>query len=158
MAAAGIAVLFYWAWRALFVEGISACGGYFCLATVRLSRCTGVILRLNGNITSVPERILITDINPTNEVMESRAISCYSELPSHSKPGEWYLNERRVRATKDPRGWEVDKEIISGRQLATLRRVSDSAMEGEFTCHMGGDINPFAYVGIYYPSELKLNV
>ena len=115
-------------------------------------------MRLNGNITSVPECILITDINPTNEVMESQAISCYSELPSHSKPGEWYLNERRIRATKDPRGWEVDKETISGRQLVRLRRVSDSAMEGEFTCHIGGDINPFASVRIYHPSELKLHV
>ena len=110
-------------------------------------------LSLNGNsITTegVKQRIVISSIE---------ALACYSELLSSTdslQPGNWYLNNQQIRATNETRGWEVDRETVSGHQLVRLRRVSDSAMEGEFTCHIEGDINSFASVEIYYPSELKM--
>ena len=47
----------------------------------------------------------------------------------------------------------MDRRFVSGHQEVRLRRVSDYALEGEFTCHIEGDTNPFASLGIYYPSE-----
>ena len=53
----------------------------------------------------------------------------------------------------DDKGWEIDQRTFDGFQTVTLRRVSDTAVEGEFTCHIEGDTNPSVTVGIYYPSE-----
>ena len=120
-------------------------------------------LRLNGSDIPIDgsSHILITRINPTSVRSSSESLNCISELDpieNTIERGDWTLNNSTILESKDPRGWTVDS-LFSGRhQRARLTRASDVAVEGEFTCHMGGDINPFAYVGIYYPSELKLNV
>ena len=109
-----------------------------------------MILRLNDNEILNGAHIAIADIKPTE------ALTCYSELLSYNnslQPGDWYLNT--LMMTTDSGGWKVDKETISGRQLVKLRKISDSAMEGDFICNIERDINPSASVKIYHPSELN---
>ena len=52
------------------------------------------------------------------------------------------------------RGWrrKRDKEELVYR-VVRLKRASDTAEEGVFTCNINGDINSPRYLGIYYPSE-----
>ena len=122
----------------------------FCLYIVTPCHVTGVILRMNGSYIPNHDRIVITDIKPTE------ALTCYSELLSCNnslQSGEWYLNNHAV--ARDFGGWKVDKETVSDHQLVRLRKVSDSAMEGEFTCYIRGDIIPSASVEMYHPSELN---
>ena len=53
------------------------------------------------------------------------------------------------------RGWSRNRDGGSeGRRLVRLRRVTDTAEEGVFTCNIPGDINTPRYLGVYYPSEL----
>ena len=58
------------------------------------------------------------------------------------------------------RGWRRTRDRIPGvftpRRLVRLKRVSDTAVEGVFTCHIPGDIPTPVSVGIYYPSEIML--
>ena len=109
-----------------------------------------MILRLNGSAATAGS-IAVADV-------KSETLTCYSELLTHSNAferarGDWYLNDKLVLETKDPRGWEVDRRFVGGHQEVRLRRISDYALEGEFTCHIEGDTDPFASLGIYYPSE-----
>ena len=132
----------------------------------------GVILSLSAN--SIPTdgsgRIVITDINPDGD--NDMALICQSEL-SLSDGGDWFLHptqqttqqttDGRIEAT-DPRGWRSKRVTLitignsEPRRRVRLRR-DDSiasegrALEGVFTCHIPGDINTPASVGIYYPSE-----
>ena len=110
-----------------------------------------MILRLNGRAVPTAGSVAV----------KSETLTCYSELLTHSNAfvesarGDWYLNDKLILETKDPRGWEVDRRFVGGHQEVRLRRISDYALEGEFTCHIEGDTNPFASLGIYYPSELS---
>ena len=52
------------------------------------------------------------------------------------------------------RGWARNRDDDSGRQLVRLRRFTDTAEEGVFTCDIPGDINNPGYLGVYYSSEL----
>ena len=57
---------------------------------------------------------------------------------------EPYTNDRgwvRLRGTDD-----------DNLRLVRLRRDSDTAEEGVFTCDIPGDYNP-GYLGVYYPSQ-----
>ena len=148
MTAAG---LLNWIWIVSLVEGSYLLFAYCLTPCVTFN--TGVILRKNGNYIPNHDRIVITDIKPTE------ALTCYSELLSCNnslQPGEWYLNNHTV--SRDFGGWKVDKETVSGHRLVRLTKVSDSAMEGEFTCYIRGDIIPSASVEMYHPSELNQSI
>ena len=55
----------------------------------------------------------------------------------------------------DPdRGWIRSRSTDSeGHRVLRLKRASDTAEEGVFTCNITGDLNHHRYLGIYYPSE-----
>ena len=107
-------------------------------------------------------QVLITDINPNGDDNED-ALICRSETPisdTLTRRGNWYLHptqmsinsSKRIAPTDEPdRGWQRNRAIDSGRRIVRLRRASDSAEEGVFTCNIPGD-SP-RYLGIYYPSE-----
>ena len=126
---------------------------------------SGVILWLND--VSIPTdgsgHILITAVNPNTLGGNSEALLCRSELtvPSVEDEGNWYLHptqqsreeEDRVMSV-DARGWDRNRGTELRLHTVRLKRVSDTAVEGVFTCHIPGDINTPVSVGIYYPSEL----
>ena len=52
------------------------------------------------------------------------------------------------------RGWSGYRATDSeGHRLVRLRRATDTAEEGVFTCHIPGDDNTPRALGVYYPSE-----
>ena len=53
------------------------------------------------------------------------------------------------------RGWRRNRGIdLDNHLLVRLKRVSDTAEEGVFTCRFGDDMfNSIGYLGIYYPSQ-----
>ena len=116
---------------------------------------------LNGN--SIPTdgsgRVNITDINPNGDNNED-ALICRSGKATSSN-GNWYLHPTEMSTddgdrieSSDPRGWRRNRAADSeGHQLVRLRRASDTAEEGVFTCHILGDFGTPVSVGIYYPSE-----
>ena len=118
---------------------------------------------LNGN--SIPTdgsgRIRVTAIGDTN----GNALICRSGIPISSS-GYWYLHPTEmstddgdrivsgVNGGPDPRGWRRNRATDSeGHLLVRLRRATDTAVEGVFTCHIPGDFGSPVSVGIYYPSE-----
>ena len=132
----------------------------------------GVTFSLEGvnisNTSTGSGHVLITDINPNGENNKD-ALICRSEIPvSHtrSRRGDWYLHptqmstddaDRIVTAMPtDPpdRGWHRNRvDDSEGHRLVILKRASDTAEEGVFTCNITGDLNNPRYLGIYYPSE-----
>ena len=131
---------------------------------MRLLHFPGVTFSLKGN--SIPNngsRVLITDINPDGDNDEDDLI-CRSEttISRLSGIGDWYLHPTRVSTSPGDRitgqlpdrGWlsilALDSE---SHRLVRLRRASDTAEEGVFTCDIPGDIGTFASVIIYYASE-----
>ena len=107
--------------------------------------------------TDSSRHILITDIRNNDE----DALICRSERNNFtSNAGDWYLDPtERSTDTGDrivspyPRGWTRNRGLDSGHRLVRLRRGSDTAEEGVFTCDMPGDIDTPRALGIYYPSE-----
>ena len=134
---------------------------------------SGVTFSLRGvNISSAGDgRVIITDINPNGENNED-ALICRSEIPlfgAVSNKGDWYLHPTQM-STDDAdrinpvnniianRGWRKKRDNVSevyskDHRVVRLKRVSDTAEEGVFTCDIGGDLNSPKYLGIYYPSE-----
>ena len=52
------------------------------------------------------------------------------------------------------RGWLRNRLSDSeGHRVLRLKRASDTAEEGVFTCNITGDLKSPRYLGIYYPSE-----
>ena len=117
---------------------------------------------LNGN--SIPTdgsgRVRITDIGDSN----GNALICRSGK-AISSSGNWYLHPTEmstdggdrivsgVNGVPD-RGWSRNRATDSeGHRLVRLRRASDTAEEGVFTCHIPGDFGTPVSVGVYYPSE-----
>ena len=103
-------------------------------------------------------RVLITDINDGDN--NEDALICRSEIDTFtSEFGNWFLNptesriNERDRITSSDSGWLRGRAVVSGHALVRLRRVSDTALEGVFTCAIAGDNNNPRYLGIYYPSE-----
>ena len=110
-------------------------------------------------------RVLITDINPNGDSDED-ALICQSEIsfPGNNPFGDWYLHSTEL-STDDhdrivsnhgipDRGWLRNRAIDSqGHYLVRLRRASDTADEGVFTCHIPGDSNTPVSLDIYYSSE-----
>ena len=113
-------------------------------------------LRGNSIPTNGSGRVLITAIGDTN----GNALICRSEIPTAG--GEWYLhpteistdNDDRIASPPPDRGWSRNRATDSeGHRLVRLRRATDTAEEGVFTCHIPGDHNSTRYLGVYYPSE-----
>ena len=61
----------------------------------------------------------------------------------------------RIAPTVEPdRGWHTNRDIDSeGHRIVRLKRASDTADEGVFTCNIPSDFNSPRYLGVYYPSE-----
>ena len=79
--------------------------------------------------------------------------------------GDWYLQPdfetttvigERIYGGND-QGWTRDRGTVNvSRSLyrqMRLKRVSETAVEGKFTCHIPGDSNNYKYLLILYPSE-----
>ena len=90
-----------------------------------------------------------------------------SELTSNlTVHGHWYLkpgSDRRYTNTpeenkilsNDPRGWTTNGHTDpDGHEVVRLMRVSPTAVEGRFTCHIRGDMDTPRALGIFYPSGL----
>ena len=125
---------------------------------------SGVILLLNDVFipTDGSGHILITAVSPNILGSNSEALLCRSERSGTAVGvGNWYLHptqqsreeEDRVMSV-DARGWDSNRGTVNRLHTVRLKRVSDTAVEGVFTCHIPGDINTPVSVGIYYPSEL----
>ena len=110
-------------------------------------------------------RILITDINP-NGINDKEDLICQSELPANETGlGSWYFHPYWPSTLWHDhinnnyyynRGWIENVYIDSeGHRVARLKRASDTAKEGVFTCHIPGDMNSPISVEIHYPSELR---
>ena len=110
-------------------------------------------------------RVCVTTIGDNDE----DALICRSGKAISSN-GNWYLHPTEMSTDNgDPnnpidhgdrivgiadRGWSRNRAIDSeGHRLVRLRRVSATAEEGVFTCHIPGDFGSPVSVGIYYPSE-----
>ena len=103
-------------------------------------------------------RVRVTDIGDTN----GNALICHSGIPISSN-GNWYLHPTEM-STDDgdrigsggvpDRGWRgYLTGNARGHRLVRLRRDSDTAEEGVFTCDIPGEFNTPVFVGIYYPCE-----
>ena len=122
---------------------------------------------LNGNsiLNDGSGRVRITTIRDTS----GNALICRSGK-AISSGGNWYLHpiemstddgDRIVSFVNgtDPRGWRRNRAIDSeGHRLVRLRRATDTAEEGVFTCHIPGDFGTPVSVSVYYPSESYIDI
>ena len=80
--------------------------------------------------------------------------------------GEWYLDPEDENATSiaeadtitgpNDRGWTSYRASIDGYRIVRLKRVSDTAVEGRFTCQIPGDSDSPRGLLILHPSESEL--
>ena len=123
-------------------------------------------------------RLLITDIslhNRQTSTSDEEALICHSsrnvaELHTLANASEWYIDSKMVNTTNelsgerigddDHRGWTRYRERVGIRGKGSplhskvkLKRVSGTALEGKFTCHIMNDSNNVSYLLILYPSE-----
>ena len=56
------------------------------------------------------------------------------------------------------RGWTRDGDTIDGYRRVRLKRVSDTAVEGRFTCRISGDSDSPRGLVILHPSESDMKV
>ena len=116
---------------------------------------------LNGN--SIPNdgsgRVRVTDIGDNDE----DALICRSGK-AVSDGGQWYLHPTEMSTDDDgdrigsggvpDRGWHRNRATDSeGHRLVRLKRATDTAEEGVFTCDIPGEFGTPVTVGIYYPCE-----
>ena len=119
-------------------------------------------------------RLLITDIrlrNGQRSTSDEDALICRSSrnvVELRSRYGDWYIDPELVGTTKtgiringdSALGWtrNRDRENSSGSYHLVLRlkRVSETAVEGKFTCHIPNDRNNNKSLLILYPSELMV--
>ena len=124
-------------------------------------------------------RLLITDIRLRNgqritsneDALICRSSSNVSELRIFHGAGDWYIDPEPVETTNtivsgerisgiDDQGWtrNRDRENSSGiyHRVVRLKRVSETAVEGQFTCHIQNDSNNNKSLLILYPSECLL--
>ena len=121
--------------------------------------------------------LLITDISLHNShtiTSDEEALICLSsrnvvELQSSQTFDSWYLDPEvknttntvsgeRINKKSDDRGWSVNKGQVNGegtplQRVVRLKRVSETALEGKFTCHIPNDSNNNKSLLILYPSE-----
>ena len=116
-------------------------------------------------------RLLITDIrlrNGQSSTSDEDALICRSsknvaELRISHGAGDWYLDPEllvsgeRINGINDDRGWarNRDRVYVTGviHHMLGLKRVSETAVEGQFTCHIPNDSNNNKSLLILYPSE-----
>ena len=119
-------------------------------------------------------RLLITDISLTygqTQTSNDSALFCHATkdltIVRDVHIGDWYLEPEittviggRIDGDNDL-GWTRDRGTghvsrILYRQVR-LKRVSETAVEGKFTCHIPGDSNNNKYLLILYPSEYEIH-
>ena len=107
---------------------------------------------LNGETvpTNSSGHVLVTDIGNSNEI----ALICQSDRTTSEADlgnGDWYLDpeqesypttywDERINGGND-RGWTRNRATIAGHRIVRLKRVSDTATEGRFTCRITADTN-----------------
>ena len=124
-------------------------------------------------------RLLITDIRLRNgqiNTSDEDALICRSsgnvaEVRSRHRFNDWYLDPELVETNTtlvsgrkiseiDDRGWTRNKGSVnlSGiyHQVVRLKRVSETTLEGKFTCHIQNDRNNNKSLLVLYPSELMV--
>ena len=96
---------------------------------------------------------------------DTASLECRSELASETLGnGDWFLEPERTSGTntdpsnrigeeEDGKGWEVSREVVDGRRVVRLKRVSDTALEGTFTCDISNDSNSPRSLRILHPGE-----
>ena len=115
-----------------------------------------MILKLNGKRLQTDgsdHNILITTITVNGTYHE--LLLCQPELTNITlgNGDSWYLNNGNLNSTGS-RGWiQGSVYFFNTTNIIFLKKVSDTAEEGVFTCHIDGDINPSVSVGVYYPSK-----
>ena len=147
----------------------------YASAKCQFSSQPGVEFLLRGD--SIPTdgsgRLLITDIsllNGQNSTSDEDALFCHAtKTVSNLRDldiGDWYLepdfdtttaNGKKIDGDNN-RGWTRNRKAavnVSGifYRLVRLKRASETAVEGNFTCHFPGDSNNNRSLLILYPSE-----
>ena len=123
--------------------------------------------------------LLITDIslhNRQTSTSDEEALICRSsrnvgELRSSYIFAVWYLDSEvntttntvtgeRISEGSDDRGWTMNRDRVcvygegrSFHRVVRLKRVSETALEGKFTCQIPNDSNNNKSLLILYPSE-----
>ena len=101
--------------------------------------------------------ILVTDINSS----DTEALICQSSSVGDGL-GDWYLDTEDENAPGDRiyernnRGWTRKRATIDDYRIVSLKRVSDTAVEGRFTCRIPGDSESPRGLLILYPSECDM--
>ena len=121
-------------------------------------------------------RLLTTDFSFHYRISNEEALICYSsrhvgELFGAPPSNAWYLDTEvktitntvtgeRISYGNYDRGWTVNRGHVhvSGEgsyfhRVVRLKRVSETALEGKFTCHITNDSNNNKSLLILYPSE-----
>ena len=133
-------------------------------------------LRNVSILTDDSGRLLITDIrlrNGQSSTSNEDALICRSsrnvvELRPPYGANDWYIDPelvgtniagKRISGSND-RGWTRNRGSVnlSGiyHRVVRLKRVSETAVEGKFTCHIQNDRNNNKSLFILYPSELMV--
>ena len=124
-------------------------------------------------------RLLITDISLHNgqiSTSDEEAVICHSsrnvkELRSSYTFDVWYIDPEvntttntvtgeRISEESNDRGWTVNGRFVHvngggspRHRVVRLKRVSETGLEGKFTCHIPNDSNNNKSLLILYPSE-----
>ena len=159
----------------MYISGVE-----FLLSDDFIQTRDGPILRttiLSGD--SIPTdgsgRLLITDISLINrqtQTSNDSALFCHATKDLRMVRdldilGDWYLQPdfetttaigERIDGGND-RGWTRDRGTVnvsrSFYRQVRLKRVSQTAVEGKFSCQFPGDSNNNKYLLILYPSEYE---
>ena len=123
--------------------------------------------------------LLITDIrlhNGQSSTSDEDALICRSSedirtLRTFHTAGDWYLDSELGDTTtayasgrsingRNDRGWTRNRGRVNISSVihyvVRLKRVSETAVEGKFTCHIPNDRNNNKSLLILYPSELMV--
>ena len=130
-----------------------------------------VSLRGKSVPTNGSGRLLITDISLHNGSISSsdeHALICRSSLNitrlRYDGVDDWYLDPEAETTTNIPtgkridgrndRGWTRNRgKVNKADRVVRLKRVSETPVEGKFTCHFLNDINNNKSLLILYPSK-----
>ena len=119
-------------------------------------------------------RLLITDISLTygqTQTSNDSALFCRATrdvaIVRGFDIGDWYLQPdfetttamgERIDGEND-RGWTRERGTVNVSGIyylhVRLKRVSETAVEGRFTCHIPEESNNYKYMLILYPSEYE---